>query len=462
MKQTYFKHFSFAKKVTNRRFMSVANQFRTTAFKGDGGEGGGDDKRTKEDLLKEIQARIDTGLGTRATKAELEAIQKEMTDQFKDVSLESIRAMADDKTGAMALLAQQGLKIARLEQEGLKSRSNENLSIREQIVSWRDANKAALEKIAAGEKAEVKPLELRVASPMTPATVNGGSSPYIGRTEVEAGVNPFLRLPNVFWEHVIKGRTSSPTYVWVNKTNPLGAAAFIGPGVAKPGISFELAAETSVAKKIADSAKAATELLQDIDGMETFIMTELKDQVFLKINSKLMDNVESGTEPSGIKQKSTTYTLTTVLTSNPNYMDALRALVAQLRSGVLVGDITIFINPIDSANMDIAKALTSGVYLLPPFMTADGKSVSGATIVEDSNVPVGYVQAAFMKYFRVLMYKDYTVTWGWENDDFTKNLVTAVGEVRLHQFVNSIHTGFAIYDTFANILAAITAPPVAP
>jgi hypothetical protein len=453
MKKTFLAMPKYAVRYTSRRFPS--QPFASVAYKEDGGAGDNDDKRTEEELLATIQQRIDTALQTRATKEELKRISDEQKEALKGVSLDALRAMADDKTGAMATLASQGLEIQRLKTQ-IGKQEVKDLSLRAQIQAWREDNKDAIEAIKNGDKQSLKPLEIRVASPMTPATVNSGNSPFIGRVQVEGGVNDIPRTAQTFWDYLTKGATSAPTYVWVNKTNPLGAAAFIAPGVAKPGTSFELVAETSVAKKIADSAKAATELLQDIEGMETFIEQELKYLVLAKMNTTLMDSVGSSTVPTGIKQLSTAYTLTTIKTTNPNNADCLRAVVAQLRSGNLFGDITLFINSVDSANMDLAKATDSGVYMLPPFTTADGKTVAGARIVEDNNVTVGAIQAGFMRYYRVLIYKNFTVAWGWENDDFTKNLVTAIGEMRIHQFFNSQYTGAFVYDTFENIKTAIT------
>ncbi len=305
-------------------------------------------------------------------------------------------------------------------------------------------------------------MELRVDSPMYVSTVNSGSSPYIGKTQYEGGINPIVRIQPNFWDYIKKGRSSAPTYVWVNQTNALGAAAFIGPGVAKPGVSFSLVAHTSVAKKIADSAKAGTELLQDIDGIVSFIEDELRYKVMIKVNEKAMtgDAVATPTEITGIQTLSVPFPASTGLVAgaNPTYMDAIRAGIGYMRSGLLTGPITVFINPIDAANMDMAKATDSGVYLLPPFVTSDGRTIAGAAIVEDYNIPVGYAQFAFLNYYRILIYKDFYVEWGWENDDFTRNLVTAIGEMRLHQFFNDIYTGAFMYDSFANILAEITTP----
>lgn len=432
------------------------------------------DGKKREELLKVFQTKIDKALETRATKEELKAISESQKEAMKGISLDALRELVDDKTGVMPKLIEQGLEIQRLQNKLNKINDDkpQDMSTRGQIKRWLESRATKDESdettvadlvrtaVVDRKKVELPPLQLRaVASPMTVATVNSGSSPFIGSYQVEPGINELVRAQPVFWDYITKGRTNAATYYWINKANPQGAAAFIGPGVSKPGISFSLVQEASNAKKIADSAKTTTELLQDIDGMATFIEQELKYQVMIKVNNVLMTSAGSSTEPTGIQNLSSTYTLTSIHTENPNYMDAIRAAVAQLRSGWLQGAVTVFINSIDAANMDLSKASDSGVYLLPPFVTSDGRKIAGATIVEDNNVEVGYFQAAMLQYYRILIYKDFTVSWGWENDDFTKNLVTAVGEMRLHQFFNDQYSGAFLYDSFANVQAAI-APEV--
>ncbi len=116
-----------------------------------------------------------------------------------------------------------------------------------------------------------------------------------------------------------------------------------------------------------------------------------------------------------------------------------------------MGAVTAFVNPIDYANMVMTKAVSQGQLFIA--------GETGANVIEDNNIPVGYVQVALLDYYKVLIYKDLTITYGVENDDFTKNLITAVGEMRIHQFFSENHTGAFIYDTFANIKAAITPAP---
>lgn len=436
-----------------------------------------------EALIKKINTGVRKALQGRATKEEVAEIQKQLifltkgkNEKGEDVDtpfpIEALRSIADPKTGVLQKLIDMGLEVQKLKAAG--ERQIKDMSIRGQVEAWMESKpkelggtrtvKEVIENIKNGHKENLPALEIRAAGTMHVSNVNAGSSPYIGKTEVEAGINPILRFENVFWNTLKKGRSGAPTHVWVNMVNDDGAAAFIGPGVAKPGIDFELAAETSTAKKIADSAKAGTELLQDIDGIVSFIEDELRAKVDIKINETLMTNsAGSSTVPAGIRfyaqdiaGSAFATAFNNIKTTTPNYMDAIRAAIAALRSGKLRGRITVYVNSVDMANMDMAKATDSGVYIIPPFVTSNGLTIAGAQVVEDPFMTVGSFLAAFTDYYRILIYKDFTVTWGWENDDFTKNLVTAVGELRMHQFVNSIFTGFAFYDQFQDVIDKIT------
>lgn len=335
--------------------------------------------------------------------------------------------------------------------------------LRSQIVTWMETNKDAIKRYQNGQSREIPQFELRAASsPMTPSntlantvTVQPGIVP-----DIAPGFNDIRRLQPTFWDYIPKGRTSKAQYIWVNKKVPAnsGAAAFIGPGVAKPGVSFTLEAEASNAKKIAVSLKTATELLDDVDGFETMIRSELTYQLKQKANTVLMTGAVSSTQPAGIQTISVAYSLTGVQTPEPNNFDVIRAVVAQLAVGFFAGlPVTVFVNPVDAANMDLTKSPSQGVYILPPFSTADGRRVAGAIVVEDNNVPAGYFQAACLDLYKILMYQDLTIMFGWENDDFTKNLVTVIGEMRLHQFYSANDAGAFIYDTFANVKTLIEA-----
>lgn len=404
-----------------------------------------EEKIAHDALIAEVKTAAKSELDAAVSKIKADSVLKSEFDELKakfdsSVSKEDFEAV---KAEAVRLAS----VFKAFTEAGT---SNKNLTVKEQLQNWVTANKTALEAIKSGTKAELNPLVIKLNSPMTPSNTYN-SSAYLPIPEFTPGATEIVRVKPTFWDYIRKGRTSSAAYVWVNKKNPEGAAAFIGPGVAKPGVSFEIATEISNAKKVAVSEKCATELLQDIEGMASWIEQEIAYQLKYKINTTLMTGVASSTVPAGIQTISVPYSLTGVSTTDPNNWDAIRAVVAQLTSGNLVGAVTVFVNPVDKANMDLTKAQSQGQLFMP--------GDPGAVIVEDNNIPVGYFQAAILDYYKILIYQDFALTWGWENDDFTKNLVTAIGEMRLHQFFSENHTGAFIYDQFEVVKAAITAAP---
>lgn len=406
---------------------------------------GGGSETAEEKLLKKFKSDSETAISDALKKFKEEDPEykelKSLKDRVGRLSTEDaaeLKQLRDDLDAAGATIK------ALTENPILKE--DEKATIKTQVKTWLEKNAAAIKNIRAGQKADLTPLEIKLNSPMTPSNTYNGSA-YLPQPEFAPGATEIVRLQPTFWDYLKKGRSSSASYVWVNKKNPEGAAAFIGPGVAKPGISFEIATEISNAKKIAVSEKCATELLEDIDGMISWLQMEIEYQLKFKASTTLMTATASSTVPAGIQTISVPYSLTTIQTTSANRWDAIRACVAQLRSGNLYGTVTAFVNPVDYANMVLTKAQSQGQLFMP--------AETGATIVEDNNIPVGFVQVALLDYYKVLVYKDFGITFGWENDDFTKNLVTAIGEMRIHQFFSENHTGAFIYDSFSDIIGAI-------
>jgi HK97 family phage major capsid protein len=333
----------------------------------------------------------------------------------------------------------------------------EVLSVRSQIEKYVRDNKEAIESIRGGVYRELPVMHIRAAATMTVTATNVGSSILLPNAGAPlGGVNDLNRVKPTFWNRLQKGRTSQNPYFWVNKTNKQGNAAFIGEGVLKPLASFELTVEQSNAKKVAERFRVSTELLNDIDGIQSLIENEARYEVETAANTATLTGTASSTSPGGITTLASAYTLTTVDVTTPNNFDAIRAAAAQLASLNFTRDIVAFVNPIDGANMDLAKG-SDGHYLLPPFSTADGTQIKGVTIIEDNNIAVGFLLIGDMSKYKVLMYEDFFVKWGYDSDDFSKNLITMIAEMRFHQFFGANDAGAFIYDAFSDIKTAITA-----
>lgn len=358
-------------------------------------------------------------------------------------------------------LKQQGIAITGLKDMARsKSGSNDRpLSLKEQMIEQLKDPKKKAEFDNWRSKGEGWfTLELKAAATMTIAQTNtdyAGNIPYVPNPQFVPGLINLVRNRPFLKQFANYGATSSPVIVWVEKINPQGTAQFIGEGVAKPLGSFEYQAHRSDAKKVAEKMKVSEEMITDVDFMSAEIRNELMYQVDIATDNALLTGNGSGTNLAGITSFVGGYVLTTIKTTVPNQMDAIRAAIGQIASFNFYPNYA-FVNPIDAANMDMVKT-TQNAYVIPPFMTANGMSIKGVQVVETNQIPQGYFLCADMTRFIIRDYIAFLVKYGWENDDFTKNLITVLGEERLHSYIATNHLHAFVYDTFANVQTAITA-----
>lgn len=402
-------------------------------------------------LLNDIQARVIGMFAERGFK-DGATIENVINERLNGVNLEGLRAIKPETIAEMAA------EIEKLKTRG--AGGSKPLSIRQQILDWQTRNKAAIDSILSGQRADLPALEIRAPHTMMVSTDTDQPNNIIPPAQHLPGVVDLIRNQPYILDYVNLGRTNRAVITWVNKVNKEGNAQFIGEGVLKPLASFQLEPQISNAKKIAERMKASTEILEDVDEMEALIRNELEYEVRMGVHTALLFNpAATATAPAGIVSYASAYTLVGVATTNPNNADATRAAITQLYTLNFRRNLVAFMNPVDVTNLEISKA-TDGHYILVPFVSRDGVlRVKSVPVVEENDIPVGRLLIGDMSRINVRIYKDFTVSWGWENDDFSKNLVTVIGEMRLHEFHSSNHAGAWIYDTFANIKTAITAAP---
>lgn len=400
----------------------------------------------QKDLLEKVRSTVSTEMEQRGyqTAEQMKAI---LTEQLKAPEFEGLRSLDfDGLRSAMEILHTKPWE---------QGKEEKPMSIRGQMAQYLHDNKEIIDAIKSGEMRTLPEMQLRVAGTMTNAASLGGSA-FLPDAQVLPGVVDLVRVQPTFWNRLQKGRAKANPLVWVNKTNKQGNATFIGEGVLKNLASFELSTEQSNPKKVAERMKASTEILYDIDYMQTLIEQELRFEVETAANAAVLTGTLSSTSPAGITTIASAYVLTTIKTDNPTFADCVRAAIAQLRSLNFNGVLTAFINPIDAASMDLAKGSTGGAYLLPPFVTADGRIIAGVSVIEDNNIAVGKLLIGDMSKYKIVMHQDFFIRWGLDSDDFSKNLVTVIGEMRFHQYYSVNHTGAWIYDDFADIQALLT------
>lgn len=418
---------------------------------------------SNEDVAKEVRSTL-KGLINEKGETAVDFAKVSQIDFDKLSEL-----MSEGDKGIRSVLKKQGELINSLKELG-SNEPNRVKDIRSQIKDFHEKNKEGLRRFVQGEsksfgtrlndRGEMEAgidLQLRVPGNITVAGSSNGSA-FQPQVEIVPGLVDLARVQPFIEDYANTANTNRSRIVWSEKYNPTGNAAFIAEGGVKPLIDFQWRTFESYAKKVADKIKVSTEALDDVDFLAAEIETELKYQVDLTTDGELLTGLGDGTSGAttlkGLASVAGGYTLTTVKTTTANNFDALRAAIAQIVS-LNFNPTHVFINPIDGANMDLVKD-ANGRPLSMEYMS-NGK-IYRLQPIETNRIAVGKFLMGDMSKFKVRNYKPFAIYYGWVNDDFEKNLVTVIGERRLHSFVASNHVGAFVYETFANVKTALMAP----
>lgn len=362
-----------------------------------------------------------------------------------DAEFKKVQKLAEETSEKLAEVGLHLKAALDIKKEDLKK------SIAQELREHKEKNKDLWEKMKSPGAPSFE-IEFKAAATMLEST-HTGTGTYFPAVSIEPGFVDMARQRPSLLQYVNYTGTGTRVIVWVEKYNPDGNAGWIAEGVVKPLIDFEWKTNSSTAKKVADKIKVSTEMLDDIDFLAGEISNELKYRVDMAVDAAILAGA-GGDSIYGITHWASAYALTTVKTSKPNNYDAILAGATQIKN-LFFNPTYAFINPIDATNMEMTK-IDDGMYVIPPFATANGKRISGLTVIESPAIPVGYLLVGDMSRCKVRELKTFAVTVGWVNDDFELNLVTMIGERRLHLFIADNDSAAFVYDTFDAIKTAIT------
>lgn len=304
------------------------------------------------------------------------------------------------------------------------------------------------------EKGGVK-FDVVMKAASTPVMTTGGA-PVAGGITIDDQISVDPRKRASIRDLANVASISTPTVVYAQLKNVEGDAAWVPEGGLKPSMTAEVDTVSLTAGKIALTAKITTEVMQDIPQLEKEIEAEILNKIGLKEEDGIFNGTGAGGQIQGVGDSLPAFSLTGIeISKSPNMYDAIVAAYTQIvsTSNMAYSPNAIRMNPVDYANMQLTKN-DNGDYIRP-FKIGD-ELITGLRVVQNPNVPVGSFQ---MGDFRYLFIRDYVVlslNFGWENDDFTKNLVTILGEKRMLAYIKSQYKTAFVADTFANVITAIT------
>ena len=297
-------------------------------------------------------------------------------------------------------------------------------------------------------------VELKAPATMLISTHTIGD---VRRTSKDTQLTDIMSYKPTVWDDLPKVFTNAPKHYWTEKQNIEGDAGVTAEGAVKPLRDFEIVARSAEAVKIAVVEKASKEILDDVDGMRSFITTDMSQEVQETMEYNALRGAGTAGQITGIYTIATAFNAGGKTVVNANLFDVLRLAVAQI---TIAGGraTTIVLNPFDMVDLDLAKD-TNGAYILPPFTSASGTNIKGVKVIEDVNLPVG----EFMVYDRtkaqIRIREDIDLTSGYENDDFRRNLVMFIAEARLFNVIKENHKPAFVKGNIATAIASITPEP---
>ncbi len=391
-----------------------------------------------EEIIKQLGEKIDLMKNESVSKAELIQVMSEIADlKTKGADIDSLKANIEEVALRTLDLETKGLPNARV-QETLESLLTEK----------KDELKAMKEKSSASVQ-----IAFKAAGTMALSTNVTGQIP---QAEREQGITRIVRRNPFILELVNVGTIMSNVWEWVEQKNADGGAAMTAEGAAKSQADFDLVLASANVKKVTAYIKVTKEMLDDVPLMRSEIDQELTELINLKIDEQLLSGSGSGNNLTGIITNATAWAAGAFANAipSPKKWDVLRTAINQVRVN-LFEPTYIVMHPTDVTSMELSKDST-GQYVLPPFAALDGSIVSGIRVVANTGVTIDKFLVGDFTKAGVRFKEGLTINVGYENDDFTKNLVTILAEARLVQRVKSNHYGAFVYGDFSDAITALT------
>lgn len=234
-----------------------------------------------------------------------------------------------------------------------------------------------------------------------------------------------------------------------------GDAAWVPEGGLKPSMDATLSEKTITAGKVALTVKLTEETLTDLPQLVAEIRAEIINRIGLAEEEGILNGTGEGGQIKGVATDMPGFSLGTFKIEKANTYDVIVAAYTQVVSvsNMAYRPNIVLMNPIDYAQMQLTKDV-NGQYLRP-FQVGD-ELIPGLRVEASTAVKQGEIVLGDFNYLNIRDVWALTITFGWENDDFTKNLVTMIGEKRLMAYIKAQYKTAFVKDTIANVITAIT------
>lgn len=272
--------------------------------------------------------------------------------------------------------------------------------------------------------------DLRLKATLTTATTDTDGAVGAGSDRQRlAGIVTGPERRMTIRDLLTPGQMTEASISWIQETGFTNNAGMVAEGATKPSSDIKLAEKTSTAKVIAHWVKVSRQALDDVAQLRGHIDGRLLYGLALKEEGQLLNGDGTGQNLDGLVSQATTFSAS-FTPSASTAIDTMRlaALQAVLAEYPATGHV---MNPIDWARIELTKD-TNNSYIIGNPQGSIAPTLWGLPVVATQSMAVDkFLTGAFSMGAQVWDRWDARVEVGYENDDFTKNLVTILAEERL-------------------------------
>ena len=396
---------------------------------------------TPEQVVEKINGLFSEKMATVPTKDEVAQLKSEL-DNFKAIEvknseMEKAIAKMEGRIEAMSEKAVDAPKA-----QGAKT-------IKEALVkTYTDNVKAISESIEKGNRIT---LDVKVDT-----TIDGDYDGNVALSVLEPGVNRISRPIRRIREISNVGSTTSKFVTYIQQTqNVTPGEGTLWVNEAGPKFNGQVKYEeiSEEVKKIAAYIKVSKEMLADLAFVRSEINTELMEAIEQNIDFSLV-NGAGGVDLNGLLSSAPNFAAGTFAGTIPgaNIMDLIRIAKAQIEAANFVPT-HVVLNPEDVAKIELTKTST-GEYTYPAFWDANMR-VAGLVVVSSNNITAGTMIVGDFTKFNIKFREDMNMSVGYENDDFTRNMVTILCEARLVSYIKGNDVNAFVQSDIATDIALI-------
>lgn len=415
-------------KKLNEALEGIKGQIKD--FEKNAGEKSAGQYKELDTKMSELQKQIEDGLKAADNSQEVKDSLEKMQDHLDKLDIKL------QKSGSVK-------GIVKTMDEEVKSKFEEK-AIQDAIAELKN------------NRASSVPFEVKAASTMVLGSYAGNAL----TTEIDRVISAAPNIMPLFRNIVNVSTIRGNKVTWVNKEAQEGTAGMTAEGAKKSQISWTYTEESADVKKITAFVKVSKEALDDLDFLRSEINTDLREAIEIKLDEQISDGDGVGQNLKGILQYAPTFSVTgtsfATAVFNANRLDVLRTAVALVKKKRFNPNY-IVISPMDAALMDLEKG-NDGHYILPPFVTANGQRIAGILVIENEAIEEGSFLVGDFTKSNLRIREEININLGYENDDFTKNLVTILAEMRAAHYIKKHHIPAFLQGTFAAAITAINKP----